>query len=262
MSLPTRLLSGAGNGRRRIRLALVFLIATAGSASAQRPADTATWSRRNTFGFFGAWANDSSHILLGDAVNRRLLNLGVSWNRRLLLRRHVLWYYEAEFMPVALDSDPLQKTAITYTSTDPNLPGTNTVHFADATVGPCHPSSGSGSLPNFYTYTYVATCQRRWTIGQAMTPFGLRWNYRPARRLQPFLDGHGGFMYSTQPIPVATAGSFNFLFDIGAGFEWYRSHSHSIRFEYRYHHLSNDNTAPSNPGIDNGLFQLTWAFGR
>lgn len=84
----------------------------------------------------------------------------------------------------------------------------------------------------------------------------------PRHKLQPFFIGHGGYMYSTQPIPISTAGSFNFTFDFGAGFEFYRSKTRSIRAEYRFHHISNHDTASQNPGIDNGLLQVTYSFGR
>jgi hypothetical protein len=36
----------------------------------------------------------------------------------------------------------------------------------------------------------------------------------------------------------------------------------SIQAEYRYHHISNHDTANANPGIDNGVFKLSYAFGR
>jgi hypothetical protein len=99
-------------------------------------------------------------------------------------------------------------------------------------------------------------------MGEGMSPVGLQWNFRPRRKLQPLLVGHGGYMYSTQPIPIAQGGSFNFTFDLGAGFELYRSHTRSIRGEFRYHHISNHDTAPENPGIDSILYQVTYAFGR
>ncbi len=79
-------------------------------------------------------------------------------------------------------------------------------------------------------------------------------------------------MFSAQAIPIYGAGNFNYTFSIGAGLELYRSHpapdpdtrfgTRSLRAEYRYHHISNGSTAPQNPGIDNGLFQLTYSFGR
>jgi opacity protein-like surface antigen len=99
-------------------------------------------------------------------------------------------------------------------------------------------------------------------MGEAMSPIGFQWNFLPARKTQPFVDAHGGYMFSTKPIPVYDAGSFNFTFDIGAGLEVYRSRTQSVRVEYRFHHISNHNTANANPGIDNGLFQVTYSFGR
>ena len=69
-------------------------------------------------------------------------------------------------------------------------------------------------------------------------------------------------MYSTQAIPIDYAGSFNFTFDLGAGLEFYRPNSRSVRADYRYHHISNHATAATNPGIDSGIFQVTYAFGR
>jgi len=35
-----------------------------------------------------------------------------------------------------------------------------------------------------------------------------------------------------------------------------------MRFEYLVQHYSNHNTAYANPGVDNGLFKLTYTFGR
>jgi hypothetical protein len=69
-------------------------------------------------------------------------------------------------------------------------------------------------------------------------------------------------MYTTHPIPADNAGSFNFTFDIGAGIELYRTATRSMRVEYRFHHISNAYTAQFNPGIDSGVFQFTYAFGK
>jgi opacity protein-like surface antigen len=133
------------------------------------------------------------------------------------------------------------------------------------TVGSCTPSAYSETFvlsDGTETVDLVSTCTRRWVIGEAISPIGFQWNFMPRHKLQPIVTGHGGYMYSTQPIPTSDAGSFNFTFDIGAGFELYRSKGRSIRAEYRYHHISNHNTADTNPGIDNGVFQVTYSFGR
>lgn len=244
-------------------MSLLFLFATAPVATpAQSPAGRSYYARVNTLGVFGAYSWDSSHMLLGAAENRKLLNIGVVYNRRLFLNRIVNWQYDGEFMPVALESDPWGKltiaqtspTAQTYVATqqDPPITCSPTVEqlsYSD-------PASGTT-----YSYTNTIACSgRRWTIGEAMSPVGLRWNFLPGRKTQPFVDGHGGSMYSTRPIPNEEAGSFNFTFDFGAGVELYQSRFRSIRAEYRYHHLSNHNTADSNPGIDSGLLEVTYCF--
>jgi opacity protein-like surface antigen len=118
-----------------------------------------------------------------------------------------------------------------------------------------------GAYSNDSSHILIGQAER-WAMGEAISPFGLKLNFAPRRKLQPFLIGHGGYMYSTQEIPVRGAGSFNFTFDGGIGVEFYLSNTKSIRADYRYHHLSNNNTANVNPGVDNGILQLTYAFGR
>jgi len=197
-------------------------------------------------------------MLIGQADNRMLVNIGVSFNRRLLLNHAVNWQYSAEFLPVALESDPVVMTTVNWTS-----PTVLTEHDTATQVGPCVPASGNFSTSQnstTYSYSYVLTCARQWTMGEAMSPIGMQWNFLPHRRAQPFLAAHGGYMFSARPIPVANAGSFNFTFDVGAGVELYRSKARSIRAEFRYHHISNADTATLNPGIDSGLFQVTYCF--
>ena len=219
------------------------------------------FSRVNTFGGFGAFAGDSSHMFLGAAQNRRLLNIGVLYGRRLKLTERVSWQYNVEFMPVALESDPVVHTVLQQqTPTQESFVS----DFRQWSACIASSTSYSETLPDGVTYsgTVTSTCSRTWTVGEAFSPVGFQWNFRPLHRLQPLMVGHGGFMYSTQPIPVDFAGSFNFTFDVGAGVEWFRSSTRSIRADYRYRHISNDSTANENPGIDAGIFQITYAFGR
>jgi opacity protein-like surface antigen len=242
---------------------LLIFSACATISSAQRPDSSPYYARRNTFGVFGAYSGDSSHILLGDAENRRLLEFGVSYSRRLVLNHTVNWQYNAEFLPVALESDPMS-----FIVNKGSVPNSAIYTFNSDPVVSCAPISYSYSTTDpgtgiTYQWTSTISCKgRRWVMGQAMSPVGLQWNFLPQRKTQPFLVSHGGYMYSTKPIPLDDAGSFNFTFDLGAGFEIFRTKSKSIRAEYRYHHISNHNTARRNPGIDNGLVQVTYSFGR
>jgi hypothetical protein len=229
-------------------------------ASAQARTETPYYARANTLGIFGAYSADSSHMLLGDAEHRMLLNFGVSYNRRLHVGKIVNWQYSGEILPVALESDPLTRSVNVATSP---VAGTF-VTTGEAPMVTCAPFVNNYSFTEDGTTFSGAdtfTCSgRRWTIGEAISPVGMQWNFFPRRKTQAFFEGHGGYMYSTQQIPIAQAGSFNFTLDLGAGFEVYRSKTRSIRAEYRYHHISNHGTAQYNPGIDNGLFQVTYCF--
>jgi len=216
---------------------------------------------------FGAYSNDSSHILMGNVANRKLLDFGAAYSRRLFVDRVVNWQYNGEILPVALESDPVQVTDATSTFTFTNgMPSeTDTQTFNQPTVGPCRDFTSTATYPiqnGTLTTVSVNTCIRRWNIGEAISPIGFQWNFLPRRKLQLFFIGHGGYMYSTKPIPIREAGSFNFTFDLGAGVELFRDKTRSIRAEYRYHHISNHGTAEENPGIDNGLVQITYSFGR
>lgn len=217
--------------------------------------------RKNTLGIVGAYSWNSNHMLLGDAEKRMLLNLGVSYSRRLLLSRVIDWQYDGEILPVSLESDPLALYVNSQTS-----PAASTTSSGGAPIVLCSPSTFDYTFTDQGGVTYSGTetisCRgRQWTAGEAMSPVGMRLNFLPHNRLQPFIDGHGGYMYTTRPIPVEFAGSFNFTFDFGAGVELYHKKTQSIRVEYRYHHISNKDTATQNPGIDNGLLQVTYGFG-
>jgi opacity protein-like surface antigen len=123
----------------------------------------------------------------------------------------------------------------------------------------------SGTDPNtgvFYSETISTACGRQWTYAQGLSPAGTRINLLPRRRLQPTASFLAGYVLSTKKIPIDTAGAFNFTFEFGAGLEYYQSPSRSISLEYQIQHFSNAHTAVSNPGVDNGLFKLTYNFGR
>jgi hypothetical protein len=236
---------------------LVLSISTTASAQSE-PA----YVRKNSFGVLFAYSNDSGHILFGEAEQRKLLNIGVSYSRKLIAGRIVNFQYDAEFLPVALESDPLTRSVNVQTSP------TQGTYVLDG----LSPMTKCSPFVNSYNYTLdnviysgvdTFTCHgRQWTMGTAMSPAGLQWNFLPHHRLQPFLTSHGGYMFSAHEIPLNYAGAFNFTVDAGGGLEYFRNHGQSIRAQWRYHHTSNHDTAYGNPGIDNGLFQVSYIFGR
>jgi hypothetical protein len=230
------------------------------TATAQIP-DSANFGRKNTYSIFIEYANDSSHILLGTAPNRKLAALGVQYERRLVSNRALIWRYAAEFRPLILESDPTGAVTLTILSPPP------TGVFAG---GPQVAFQCNAGLYNFsstvdgtlFAETELIKCGRRWTYAQGFSPAGTRFNLLPHRRLQPTASLFVGEMLSAKKIPLDTAGSFNFTFEFGVGLEYYQSQSRSIRLEYQIQHFSNADTAQENPGVDNGLFKLTYNFGR
>jgi len=108
--------------------------------------------------------------------------------------------------------------------------------------------------------TTTSECGRRWTYVEGFSPLGTRINLLPHRRWQPTGSILTGFLLSTKKIPIDTGGSFNFMFQVGAGVEYFRTAAQSVRFEYQLQHFSNAYTAETNYGVDNGLFKLTFHF--
>jgi hypothetical protein len=242
------------------RLAALLALLCASVAFSQSTADHPYYSRLNTFGLFGEYSNNSSHIVLGLSQNRKLLDFGGSYSRRVLLDRYADGQYFAELRPIMFESDPVFHETIAFTSPPPAM------SFSNDQTAPqtCHPFSETFSSVDqgvTYSETDAITCQRRWTFGEGFSPLGFKLNLLPRHRIQPVFTVVGGYMFAIRPIPVADASSANFTFSLGAGFEWYRSATRSIRAEYRLHHLSNAGIA-DDPGIDNQLIQITYAFGH
>lgn len=242
------------------------------SAMAQSPQQEPAYSRKNSFGAFGEYSNTSSRILFGNAQQRKLLTFGASYGRRVLVRPLVDLQYFAEVRPLMFESDPLVHETVTTTFSST---GTQVNQSTYREVERCRSGllfSGSGKLPDGVTFTSVgtATCGRQWTFGEGISPVGLKVNLLPRHLVQPVFTALIGYMFSAQHIPVDSAGAFNYTLELGAGVELYHSRedsgsllgNRSVRADYRYHHISNKHTANSNPGIDNGLVQITYAFGR
>ncbi|MDR3764657.1 MAG: acyloxyacyl hydrolase [Acidobacteriota bacterium] len=88
------------------------------------------------------------------------------------------------------------------------------------------------------------------TYGFGATPLGLQVNFRNGHRVQPFFDAHGGMLYFMRQEPVPGSSQFNFTFNFGTGAQVYLSPRGSLLAGFKYHHISNNETAPENPGVD------------
>ncbi len=241
---------------------LAVLLVLVSAANAQT-GEATRFGRKNTYSAFFDYSNDSSHIVLGRAEGRKFTELGFQYERRLKSGRDFVWKYTAEFRPLIAESDLTVLQTFAQTSPPPAQ-----TFVGSPTASPqCRPFSGSFSNTNPITGIVTAgiitiSCGRRWTYVQGLSPLGTRMNLLTQKRWQPTGSILTGFLLSSKRIPIETGGSFNFMFQVGAGVEYFRTSTQSIRLEYQLQHFSNAYTAQTNYGVDNGLVKLTYTFGR
>ena len=248
---------------RRVWLPLLLAIAGVRAASGQD--GKGFFGAKNTFSGFAEYSNDSSHIVLGLSDNRKLAALGGTYARRLLRTTAFTWQWMVEARPFLLESDPVGSRQVTPQAGSGDSPVDTVLSLQRASD--CVPARETVTFPNPVnmqpmTVAIVETCGRRWTYAGALSPLGQKVSFLPRRRVQPFVVGNAGFLVARHAIPLDAARRFNFTFEFGAGLEWFSATAHSFAVEYRVHHLSNDFTAQSNPGVDNGMLKVTYSFSR
>ena len=101
---------------------------------------------------------------------------------------------------------------------------------------------------------------RRTSYAFGIIPVGLQINFRPRKKVQPFIEGSGGFVYFNKRIPNELGTHFTFTADVGAGAEFLLKNARSVTVGYKYFHLSNGNRGVQNPGIDNNLIYVGYTF--
>jgi hypothetical protein len=241
---------------------LAVLLVLVSAANAQI-GEAISFGSKNTYSVFFEYSNDSSHIVLGRSSDRKFASVGFQYERRLLSNRAFVWRYAAEFRPLILESDPTATLTISIIAPPPSITVIEPTAAALQCIAGQWTFSGTDPITGIHdSETILTTCGRRWTYAQGLSPAGTRINLLPHRRLQPTASFLAGYILSAKKIPLDSAGAFNFTFEFGAGLEYYQSHSRSIRLEYQIHHFSNAYTADTNPGVDNGLFKVTYNFGR
>ena len=241
---------------------LAVLLVLASVADAQI-GEANSFGRKNTYSAFLEYSNDSSHIILGSSPDRKFSGLGIRYERRLLANRAFVWRYAVEFRPLVLESDPTATLTVSINAPPPAITVIEPTAAALQCIAGQRTFSGNDPITGVhFSENILTSCGRRWTYAQGLSPVGTRINLLPHRRLQPTASFLAGYLLSAKKIPLDSAGSFNFTFEFGAGLEYYQSQSRSIRFEYQIQHFSNAYTAETNPGVDNGLFKLTYSFGR
>lgn len=173
---------------------------------------------------FGVWANYSpnSFVFDGTSRGRKLFLLNLQYARVLLARRVATLKYTGDVIPVAFESQPTQVFLV----------NGNMLRNPAGTI-----------------------------YGAGASPIGLQLNFG-SRRVQPFLSGSVGFLYFAQQVPVLRSSQFNYTANLGIGLEVFSGSGRSFAVGYKYHHLSNADSAPLNPGLDSNVFYTGFSFFR
>lgn len=229
--------------------------------------DTEAYSRKNSYTVFAEYSNDSSTIVVGLARQRKLAAAGGAYTRRVVRFWGSDLGYQVELRPVVFESDPLAMVNTVETITTGSTAGSTFTYNGTGVPLRCVPSVATGSVPGDpyspgFSYVVTETCGRQWTFGQSFAPIGFKYSLRTNHPVQPFLIGTLGYMYTSRPVPTAGAEAFNFVINIGAGLEVYRSKKRSVSVEARIQHFSNRDTAAENPGTDNLIFKVSYGFGK
>lgn len=165
---------------------------------------------------FGIWANYSpqSFVFDGTSRDRKLFLANLQYARTLLASRTAALKYTVDLIPLALENQPTQFYLV----------NGKTLRNPAATI-----------------------------YGTGANPIGLQVNFG-ARRVEPFLSGSVGFLYFARQVPVVGSSQFNYTANLGVGIEVFSHSGRWFTLGYKYHHLSNAEGAPLNPGLDSNMF--------
>ncbi|MFQ5707687.1 MAG: acyloxyacyl hydrolase [bacterium] len=175
---------------------------------------------------FSLWAgfsfNSPSGYYLGITGDREFFIAGIRFGTIVAANRNVALEYVFDLIPAAVVTN-------------------NPIHQVDGA-----PLSNGENQP----------VHRGSVYGAGLAPIGLQLYMWPRNRLRLFFGGTGGFLSFLKDVPVLDARKFNFAFDLGLGVQMITRSNLAVTFGYKLHHLSNANTADSNPGLDANIFYL------
>ena len=93
-------------------------------------------------------------------------------------------------------------------------------------------------------------------FGAGVAPFGFKLYLLHGRSLRLYGVGAVGGLWFTRNMPVPEARRFNASFEYGGGLELLRAPNRTVVVGYKFHHLSNANSAAFNPGLDSNVFYV------
>lgn len=110
------------------------------------------------------------------------------------------------------------------------------------------------------TNTFRIEKFRKTAYAYGIAPLGLQINFRPKKKIQPFVGASGGLLYFNKQVPNDFGTKFSFTADVGGGVEFNLENKRAVTIGYKYYHISNGNRGEINPGFDNNLFYIGYRF--
>ena len=101
---------------------------------------------------------------------------------------------------------------------------------------------------------------RETRYGFGIAPIGLQGNFRPRKKVQPFIGLSLGFLPFTATTPNVTGKKLNFTTEGGGGIEYRLANKKAITFGYKFYHISNASRGIENPGYDAQLLYIGYTF--
>ncbi len=92
------------------------------------------------------------------------------------------------------------------------------------------------------------------------SPFGLQFNFRPKKKLQPFFALSLAALIFNKTTPNDLGKKLNFGSEGGAGIEYRLSRTKAVTFGYKWYHISNASRGEINPGFDSQMIYLGYTF--
>ena len=185
-----------------------------------------------SYGFSTSYSKTSSHILIGDAEQRRIWTLGVEYTHLLHQGRRFRLDYEGSLMPLFEETDPTVTGTIFSNGGQSIITPQTPVRVVSVDRGQVGvaPIGVGRSVPLYALYG------RQDTYAAAFSPLGARISALPRWRVQPSMALDLGFVISARDIPVDEADQFNYMFSLGPGVQFFSSPQASVRVEYIYRH--------------------------
>lgn len=180
---------------------------------------------KNEFSVWGGFSPNTTTDVIrwGSSVNTKYGILALRYARRFDTSKKINLKFTSDFIPMAILNYPTTEIV----QTAPNRSRIDRIKRSSYAFGPA---------------------------------LGVQGNFRPYKKVKPFLNGGAGMLFFNRKIPDERATRLNFIVEFGGGVEISINKKRAITVGYKLSHISNKDRGQSNPGYDNNLFYFGYTF--